>query len=189
MRTKIYTRTGDSGTSALFTGERRPKTDAVFDGLGATDELSAWLGLARAALAPDDSRLSRQLEIIQCRLQDVGSQIATPGGRAGAHALPDFGDTHTQQLESWIDAMDEQLPRLRAFILPGGGSAGATLHIARTVCRRAERRLAPLALSQQLPSSVFRFVNRLSDYLFTAARFAAHQAGQPDAFYTSASES
>ncbi|KAJ2432005.1 hypothetical protein GGF41_000265, partial [Coemansia sp. RSA 2531] len=147
---KVYTRTGDKGTSSLFTGERRSKDDAVFEALGNTDELSSMLGLAIAYLqaTPADTLISR-LEAIQCLLQDVGSNVATPLNTEKqtskiSRTRFDPDGYHCEQLEVWIDELSEGLPVHRSFILPSGGLAASTLHVARTVCRRAERSLIPL---------------------------------------------
>ncbi|KAJ2006989.1 hypothetical protein H4R26_001044 [Coemansia thaxteri] len=186
---KVYTRTGDKGTSSLFTGERRAKDDAVFAALGATDELSSVLGLAIAHLqdtAAGDPLIS-QLEAIQCLLQDVGSNVATP--ISSSHASPakinrtrfDPDGHHCSQLERWIDALDGGLPVHRSFILPSGGLAASTLHVARTVCRRAERSLVPL--KDDIDREALMFVNRLSDYLFVAARWTAMKQGVPERIY------
>eukprot|EP00729_Bicosta_minor_P004491 gene4491-35139_t len=188
-RFKIYTKTGDAGTTALFTGERRPKDDAEFEVLGATDELSSFIGLARAQLDSADSGsidLGEQLEDIQCTLQELGSHVATPRSK-GTHekrlARTEFSAERTDALEAWIDSMDESLPPLTNFILPSGGVAGATLHCCRSICRRAERAIVPLNRAGQIDPAAYKYLNRLSDYLFTAARFAAQQAGSEETIY------
>ena len=179
-----------SGESSLFTGERRLKNDATFDALGATDELSSFLGLARehctAAGAPANLiELSAQLEQTQCRLQELGSHFATPRdtGSEKRLARTPFAAEHTEQLEEWLDAMDEELPPLTNFILPSGGLAAATLHCCRSICRRAERASVPLIKAGQVDPAAYRFLNRLSDYLFTAARFAALKSGASETIY------
>ncbi|KAJ2400783.1 hypothetical protein GGI23_001820 [Coemansia sp. RSA 2559] len=186
---KVYTRTGDKGTSALFTGERRGKDDAVFEALGATDELSSMLGLAVAHLESQGSSstadLVKRLETIQCLLQDVGSNVATPvGSKALAKVRRtrfDVDGHHSRNLEAWIDEMSPALPVHRSFILPSGGLAAATLHVARTVCRRAERALVPLL--DDIDAETFAFVNRLSDFLFVAARWTAMAHGATEKIY------
>ena len=184
---KIYTKTGDEGTSSLYTGERRDKSDAVFEALGDTDELNSLIGVARehCRSLPDCEGLLGQLETIQSRLLDVGSAVATPPGKATATKVERaaFPTGPTEDLESWIDAYDETLPPLRNFILPSGGLAASFLHLARTTCRRAERRIVPLVREENIQTEVCVFMNRLSDYLFTAARFAARQAEEEEVVY------
>ncbi|KAJ1897497.1 hypothetical protein GGI03_002706 [Coemansia sp. RSA 2337] len=184
---KVYTRTGDKGTSSLFTGERRSKDDAVFEALGNTDELSSMLGLAIAYLqaTPADTLISR-LEAIQCLLQDVGSNVATPLNTEKQMSKVrrtrfDPDGYHCEQLEAWIDELSEGLPVHRSFILPSGGLAASTLHVARTVCRRAERSLIPL--KDDVDKETLMFVNRLSDFLFVAARWAAMKQGVTEKIY------
>lgn len=184
---KIYTKTGDQGTTSLFTGTRLPKDDAIFEALGTTDELSSFIGFARQYCASDQNGLADQLEQIQCILQELGSHIATP--RHDALASPArkertlFPETHTVALEQWIDKLDAQLPPLTTFILPSGGQAGAALHCARSVCRRAERTVVPLSRQGAIDPGAFKYLNRLSDYLFMAARFAAKHAGVMEVIY------
>ncbi|KAI9505295.1 Adenosylcobalamin biosynthesis, ATP:cob(I)alamin adenosyltransferase-like protein [Coemansia spiralis] len=176
---KVYTRTGDKGTSSLFTGERRGKDDAVFEALGTTDELSSTLGLAIAHLQTQQNekvdQLVSRLEIIQCLLQDVGSNVATPLKSNSQAKIKrtrfDADGHHCKSLELWIDEMSPDLPVHRSFILPSGGLAASTLHVARAICRRAERTLVPLI--DDIDKETFMFVNRLSDFLFVAARWAA----------------
>ncbi|KAF9153637.1 hypothetical protein BG015_003016 [Linnemannia schmuckeri] len=189
-RPKIYTKTGDKGTSALFTGERRPKNDVVFDALGTNDELSSSIGLAREFCLDQGEGVKGivgQLEQIQCLLQDVGSNIATPRDSATAPRLArtefDADGQHVEDLEAWIDAMDQELPPLTSFILPSGGKAAAALHVARSVSRRTERMVVPLAQEQRVDRSVAIYLNRLSDYLFTSGRYAAMKAGRQEVVY------
>ncbi|KAJ2486587.1 hypothetical protein IWW37_005565 [Coemansia sp. RSA 2050] len=184
---KVYTRTGDKGTSSLFSGERRAKDDAVFDALGNTDELSSMLGLAIAYLqsTPADSLIPR-LEAIQCLLQDVGSNVATPLSTEKQASKVrrtrfDPDGYHCTRLEQWIDELSEGLPVHRSFILPSGGLAASTLHVARTICRRAERSLIPL--KDEVDRETLMFVNRLSDFLFAAARWVAMTQGVPERIY------
>ena len=205
---KVYTRTGDEGTSMLFNAERRAKDDAVFQALGSTDELNACVGIARAhaedceAVAPLPGQqrvalhnplagLVEQLGAVQSRLFDVGSAVATPRSRSTdaqlrRAAFGDDGGSSAGELERWIDAMDAELPPLSNFILPGGGLVGASLHHARAVCRRAERDVVPLVREAECEAAVAVYLNRLSDYLFVAARFAARRIGEEDAVYQKA---
>ncbi|XP_040051845.2 corrinoid adenosyltransferase MMAB [Gasterosteus aculeatus] len=182
---KIYTKTGDKGFSSTFTGDRRPKEDHLFEALGNTDELSSAIGLAREFCLDKGHTFTYQLDKIQCILQDVGSNIATP--RSSARESHIKKTTFTAQpiadLENWIDTLTEELPPLTNFILPSGGKGSAALHLARTVCRRAERSVAPIVRSGEADPDVAKFLNRLSDYLFTAARYAAKKEGNEAKIY------
>jgi len=187
---KIYTKTGDGGRSSLFTGERRPKSDMVFEALGTTDELSSHLGLCREyALESDNSThpYIDQLQRIQCLLQDVGGCVATPRSSARqAHIekVQGLSQRHTLEIEEWIDEYSQLLPPLENFILPGGGKTSAALHVARSVCRRAERRISPLVDEGDVDPEVLRYVNRLSDFLFTIARLAARLDAKDETIYS-----
>lgn len=178
---------GDAGTTSLFNGVRASKDELYFAALGDVDELNAHLGLAREHCSLEGVGIEEQLVEIQSRLLDAGSAIATPQRSSSPERLLRTGfPDHTAQLEAWIDAMDDTLPQLRNFILPSGGLASAQLHVARTVCRRAERALVPLVREGDLDSGVSKYVNRLSDYLFVAARFAAAKAGKAEQVYKKA---
>jgi cob(I)alamin adenosyltransferase len=172
---KIYTRTGDAGETGLFDGRRVSKADPRVDAYGAIDETNAWLGLARASGL--DSELAGMLETIQRDLFAVGARLADPAQRIAervtkAAVRPDA----IAQMERWIDALEDGLPPLRRFILAGGSPAGAALHVARTVCRRAERRIVAIGPDAVEPE-VLAYVNRLSDFLFVLARAANQRAG------------
>ncbi|XP_037536364.1 corrinoid adenosyltransferase [Nematolebias whitei] len=182
---KIYTKTGDKGFSSTFTGERRPKEDNVFEALGNTDELSSAIGLAREFCFDKGHTFTYQLDKIQCILQDVGSNIATPQSSARESHLKrtKFNAQSVTDLETWIDRFTEELPTLTNFILPSGGKSSAALHFARTVCRRAERSVAPIVRSGEADPDVAKFLNRLSDYLFTVARYAAMKEGSEEKIY------
>ncbi|CAL1616014.1 unnamed protein product [Knipowitschia caucasica] len=182
---KIYTKTGDKGYSSTFTGERRPKENQVFDALGNTDELSSAIGLAREYCLEKGHAFTDQLDKIQCTLQDVGSNIATPPSSARDSHIKktQFTNSSTADLENWIDQFTEELPPLTNFILPSGGKSSASLHLARTICRRAERSVAPIVRSGEADPGVAKFLNRLSDYLFTVARYAAMKEGQMEKIY------
>jgi len=173
---KIYTKTGDSGDTGLFGGPRVRKDCPRIEAYGTVDELNAVLGLARCEpLALDfDALLAR----IQNDLFDVGAELATP--EAQTKQVPTIGATHITALETAIDHWEAVLTPLRQFILPGGSRAAAQLHVARTVCRRAERRVVTLAASETVSHALFVYLNRLSDLLFVLARAANHLGGQPD---------
>ncbi|KAE8634263.1 hypothetical protein XENTR_v10002245 [Xenopus tropicalis] len=139
---KIYTKTGDKGFSSTYTRERRPKDDLLFEALGDTDELNSAIGLAREFSLDANHIFVPELEKIQCMLQDVGSNIATPlsSARESHKVRTSFSAEPVQELEQWIDKYTSQLPPLTNFILPSGGKTSAALHVARAVCRRAERK-------------------------------------------------
>ncbi|XP_074062215.1 corrinoid adenosyltransferase MMAB [Macrotis lagotis] len=182
---KIYTKTGDQGFSSTFTGERRLKDDQVFDALGTTDELSSVIGLAIEVLTEKGHPFVQELEKVQCRLQDAGSAIATPRASAREAHLKctAFSEDAILDLERWIDVYTSQLPALTAFILPSGGKSSAVLHLCRAVCRRAERSVVPLVQAGQTDANVAKFLNRLSDYLFTLARYTAMKEGKEEKIY------
>ena len=174
---KIYTRTGDTGETSLFDGTRARKDDARVDAYGEVDELNAWLGLVRAA--PLDPALDEEVVAIQRDLFALGAQLADPADRLAPRVTKAvIGDDQVVRLEQLIDRLEEQLPPLRRFILAGGTPAGAALHIARTVCRRAERRI--VSLDPPVDPVLVRYVNRLSDLLFVLARAVNHQGHVPE---------
>jgi cob(I)alamin adenosyltransferase len=174
---KIYTRTGDAGETSLFDGSRVSKADRRVDAYGDVDELNAWLGLARAARL--DADLDQPLVRIQQDLFALGAQLADPGERIAERVRKaSLADADVERLEALIDRLESELPALRRFILAGGSPAGAALHVARTVCRRAERKIVSLT---PMPDAVFiKYVNRLSDLLFVVARVVNHRAGVPE---------
>ncbi|KAJ8286079.1 hypothetical protein GJAV_G00034310 [Gymnothorax javanicus] len=182
---KIYTKTGDKGFSSTFTGERRPKEDGVFEALGTTDELSCAIGLAREFCVEQGHAFTDELEKIQCVLQDLGSNIATPRSSARQSHIKKtvFSRQVVSDLETWIDKYTAELPPLTNFILPSGGKSSVALHVARSVCRRAERSVAPIVRSGEADAEVAQFLNRLSDYLFTVARYAAMKEGKKETIY------
>jgi cob(I)alamin adenosyltransferase len=176
----IYTRTGDGGETGLFDGTRVPKSDARVAAYGDVDELNAWLGLARSMLVADVGGagaigLPDMLERLQRDLFALGARLADP-----RHKIADrvtkaaIEPADITRLEEWIDSLEQELPPLRRFILPGGSRAGAALHVARTVCRRAER--AMVALGGVEPD-LLTYINRVSDLLFVMARAANHRQG------------
>lgn len=172
--TRIYTKTGDTGETGLFDGTRVSKADGRVDAYGAVDELNAWLGLARAEGL--DAELGDMLLTVQRDLFALGAHLADPRHRISARvSKASLGDEQITRLEQWIDRLEEELPPLRHFIVAGGSPAGAMLHLARTVCRRAERRIVSLGPDAVNPV-VVTYVNRLSDYLFVLARAVNHRA-------------
>jgi len=171
---KIYTRTGDDGTTALGTGERRKKYDLRIAAYGTLDEVNATLGIARLHTAEDPS-LDSALGRIQNDLFDVGADLCTPGkGKGPGGARLTVTDAQVTWLESEIDRLNAELAPLKSFVLPGGSAAAAYLHLARTVCRRAERLVAELKdkPGESVTPEVLKYVNRLSDFLFVASRYA-----------------
>ncbi len=182
---RIYTRSGDGGDTSLGDGTRTPKASARVELYGEVDELNSVLGCCVALLsrpdAPDTGALAADLAGIQSRMFDIGSILANPVQSARWAALPE-GDQPFEAvpLEKLIDAFDLTLSPLRNFILPGGSEAAAMLHVARSVCRRVERRAVALAAVEPIPAGAITYLNRLSDFLFTAARGANAAAGIPD---------
>jgi cob(I)alamin adenosyltransferase len=174
---KIYTRTGDTGDTSLFDGTRARKSDPRVDAYGEVDELNAWLGLSCASSL--DPALTEELTHLQRDLFALGAQLADPNEKIAARVTKAaLGDEDVARLEQLIDRLEAELPPLRRFILAGGAPAGAALHVARTVCRRAERRM--VALDPPVDPVLLRYVNRLSDLLFVLARVANHRAGVPE---------
>jgi cob(I)alamin adenosyltransferase len=173
---RIYTRAGDGGETGLWGGRRARKDDPRVEACGAVDELNAAVGWARA-LDPG-AEVDAVLEAVQRDLLQVGADLADPGGRDGA--APRLGPDRVRALEEAIDRLDARLPRLDRFILPGGSPAGAALHVARTVGRRAERRVVALAGREAVNPQVIAYLNRLSDLLFVLARTANRAAGIPE---------
>jgi cob(I)alamin adenosyltransferase len=175
---KIYTRTGDSGDTGLFDGTRVSKADRRVAAYGEVDELNAWLGLVVSGT--DDAVLRERLLQIQRDLFALGSRLADPARRiAGRVTKVGISADHVARLEGWIDELDAGLPPLRRFILAGGAETGAALHVARTICRRAERTMVELG-EDAFEIELLQYVNRLSDLLFTMARAANHRAGVPE---------
>jgi cob(I)alamin adenosyltransferase len=172
---RIYTRTGDDGTTALGSGERRPKYDLRIAAYGTIDELNACLGIARLHTA-DAPAMDAMLARIQNDLFDLGADLCTPEsakGKGPDGARLAVSDAQVTRLEQEIDALNAELSPLRSFVLPGGTPAAASLHLARTVCRRAERLIVELAHKpgESFSAAALKYVNRLSDLLFVASRF------------------
>lgn len=179
---KIYTRTGDRGRTALFGGGRVSKADRRVEAYGAVDELNAVIGWAATQVNASERGWQERLEQIQSDLFAIGAHLATPipSGRRRRPALPDLPVEAIEQFEHWMDEADTTLPPLRAFILPGGNAGGAALHIARTVCRRAEREVVRLDETEPVDPVIVKYLNRLSDLLFVAARSVNHAGGAPE---------
>lgn len=174
---KIYTRTGDGGETALFDNSRVSKADPRVDAYGEVDELNAWLGSVLANRVDPD--IDESLTRIQRDLFAVGARLADPSERIAERVTKAFiDDADIERLEHLIDRHEQELPPLTRFILAGGSTAGAGLHVARTVCRRAERRI--VALVPPPDPLIIRYMNRLSDLLFVLARVVNHRAGQPE---------
>ena len=171
---KIYTRTGDAGETSLFGGARVPKSDARIEAYGTVDELNSFLGVARATWSA--SPIDAQLAAAQSDLFEIGAHLASPG----TSRFPGVDVARIEELEHGIDAMEAELAPLKSFILPGGSLAASQLHIARVVCRRAERLVVALGDESAATKSSIAYLNRLSDYLFVAARFANHRFGVDD---------
>lgn len=177
---KIYTKTGDKGQTSLLRGGRVPKHHPRVEVYGTMDELNSQIGLVRAM--NEDDAVEQRLAWLQERLHVLCSDVAAPPSSTEEDArIPRIQDENITHLEHEIDAMDEDMPALTHFILPGGSPAGASLHIARTICRRGERRLTEIVeLGEPINEASLRFVNRLSDYLFTLARWTNHRAGNAE---------
>lgn len=187
MSQKIYTRKGDLGETSLFTGQRVKKNNPLMDALGNVDECNSAIGLA-ISLLPNDAifdDIINQLEIIQHALFDVGAAIATPRSSATPVKIKKTRFDHEEiaLLEKWIDEMTLQLPELKTFILPGGHPSGAQIHVARSVCRRAERTIIFLKDDADISQDIYIYLNRLSDYLFTVSRKINFLCNSPETFW------
>ena len=172
--TKIYTRTGDGGSTGLADGSRVPKDSPLVEAIGAVDELNSALGVLLAEPMPDDIRSC--VTDVQHDLFDLGGELSKPGH-------PILTEAYVSRLERSLDAFNKDLPPLKDFILPGGSRAAALAHAARTVCRRAERRLVTLARKKAAPPCAVRYLNRLSDLLFVLARALNRSAGSGDVLW------
>jgi cob(I)alamin adenosyltransferase len=179
MAQRIYTKTGDAGDTGLFGGGRVPKAHPRVEAYGAVDELNAVLGWVRTTAA--EPTIRARLPQVQADLFAIGAHLATdvPAGRTGP-ALPPLPAPRIGVLEAWIDEAEAALPELRSFILPGGSAGGAALHVARTVCRRAERRTVELAAGDDVAPDILVYLNRLSDLLFVLARLENRHAGETE---------
>ncbi|MCW5942312.1 MAG: cob(I)yrinic acid a,c-diamide adenosyltransferase [Fimbriimonadaceae bacterium] len=173
---RIYTRSGDGGETGLYGGSRVAKTNPRIHAVGEIDELNAHVGSARAACA--ESFLGARLGEVQHRLFDLGAEVGCAPD--AEFAVESVGDPDCEELEADMDRMDASLEELKTFVLPGGSEPAARLHLARAVCRRAERALWALAEVEAVRPEPLRYLNRLSDWLFVAARYANHHARVPD---------
>jgi cob(I)alamin adenosyltransferase len=174
---KIYTKTGDDGSTGLFGGGRVRKSDARIECYGTVDELNAAIGIARVVAG---GSIAKALARVQHELFVVGSHLATPEDSPSTRSLPSLEDAVVGRLEMEIDAAEAELEPLRSFILPGGSELAARLHFSRTVCRRAERILVNFAMDRPVSGTIVTYMNRLSDWLFVMARLANRRAGVAD---------
>ena len=179
MKSNLYTRTGDMGTTALVGGQRISKSATRLEAYGTVDELNSWLGLLTATPGMPDDDL-KLLTTVQHRLFNLGAYLATPVEPGQMPQVNGLSRKAVNNLERAIDRLDIATPALKSFILPGGTQLAAMTHIARTVCRRAERRVITLAEQEYVDTDLVRYLNRLSDYLFTLARYLNHLQGVKD---------
>lgn len=180
---KIYTKTGDKGETSLYGGTRVSKAAARVESYGTLDELNAFIGLAKAEIS--DEKVSNQLQKIQFDLFTVGSEAATPtdklllaNGKSRLDVM--ISEKEITELELWMDDFDAELEPLKFFILPSGGKAAATIHVCRTVCRRAERSMVFLNETEEVRPELIKYLNRLSDYLFVLARYISKISGEKE---------
>lgn len=176
MAIKIYTKTGDKGSTSLIGGTKVPKSDVRIETYGTVDELNSWIGLINDQLGDEEFRPI--LREVQDRLFTIGSSLATDAEKEPKMKLPDLLPADIEFLEKKIDEMTAQLPPMKSFILPGGHPTVSTIHVVRCVCRRAERLAVGMQQSDLfIDPQVIQYLNRLSDYLFTLARYAAQKLG------------
>jgi cob(I)alamin adenosyltransferase len=179
MAQKIYTKTGDAGKTSLIGGTKIPKSHLRIESYGTVDELNSYIGLVNDLLSDEQSRIT--LKEIQDRLFTIGSSLACDPEKAPAMKIPDLKESDVSWLENEIDRMNELLPEMKFFILPGGHPTVSTIHICRCVCRRAERIAVHLHEEQLFVDPlVIKYLNRLSDYLFVLSRYAAHLLQVPE---------
>lgn len=178
MKSNLYTRTGDAGTTSLVDGSRTSKDHPRVEAYGDIDELSSVMGLVGSLKeCPDEVR--GQIREIQNELFNIGSYLATPVSNGSEKRLEGIDNAITR-LEGWIDTLDEQTPKIRQFILPGGCEGAVRCHVSRTVCRRAERKVITLSRDSYVDPQLLAYLNRLSDYLFIAARFLNFLSGEKE---------
>lgn len=191
-RMKLYTRTGDDGTTGLFSGTRVNKDHPRIEAYGTVDELNACIGLVCSACSPAKPFEKRLLEIlsqIQSRLFDIGADLATPEGSRNESRIRRVDEGMIAEAEAWIDEIDGGNAPMRHFVMPGGSELAARLHLARTVCRRAERLMVALSHTESVSAPAICYVNRLSDLLFAMSRRANKEAGVEDVPWIPAKES
>ena len=186
MTFKIYTKTGDKGETSLYGGTRVSKAAARVESYGTLDELNAFIGLAKAEIS--DEKVLSQLQKIQFDLFTVGSEAATPTDKMllanGKNRLDlMISEKEIIELELWMDDFDAELEPLKFFILPSGGKAAATVHVCRTVCRRAERAMVFLNETEEVRPELIKYLNRLSDYLFILARYISKISGEKEEYW------
>jgi len=182
---KVYTRTGDGGETSLCNGSRTFKDSLRVEAYGSVDELSSYVGLVVVKTVHADVKF--HLIEIQKDLHALGANLAMPGVMSQAHIgkerkqkIPKIDDIKIKNLENWIDKYDRELPKLNKFILSGGIETATLLHVARSICRKAERRIVSLKRHEEIDKNILKYINRLSDYLFTAARLVSHRSGKED---------
>jgi cob(I)alamin adenosyltransferase len=184
---RVYTKFGDRGQTALVGGRTVSKADARVESYGEVDELNATIGWARTTLSSLPKEAAQRLDVIFARIQNelfnLGSLLATKPEDLRP-TQPRIEERHITQLEQDLDTLNDTLPDLTSFVLPGGGTTGAALHLSRTVCRRAERRVVALAAHEEVPGEAIQYLNRLSDALFVFARWAAVQGNVPEVLWT-----
>ncbi len=186
MTFKIYTKTGDKGETSLYGGTRVSKAAARVESYGTLDELNAFIGLAKAEIS--DEKVLSQLQKIQFDLFTVGSEAATPTDKMllanGKNRLDlMISEKEITELELWMDDFDASLEPLQFFILPSGGKAAASIHVCRTVCRRAERTMVFLNETEEVRPELIKYLNRLSDYLFILARYVSKISGEKEEYW------
>lgn len=186
MTFKIYTKTGDKGETSLYGGTRVSKAAARVESYGTLDELNAFIGLAKAEIS--DEKVLSQLQKIQFDLFTVGSEAATPTDKLilanGKNRLDlVISEKEILELEHWMDDFDAELEPLKFFILPSGGKAAASVHVCRTVCRRAERAMVFLNETEEVRPELIKYLNRLSDYLFILARYISKISGEKEEYW------
>lgn len=179
MAFKIYTKTGDKGATSLIGGVRVPKNHIRIESYGTVDELNSYLGMVNDMCA--NPEIDEWLREIQDRLFTIGSVLATNPEKEVKMKLPDLHDADVEWLEKNIDKMNEVLPEMRSFIIPGGNLAASTCHVARCVCRRAERLCVGMVNEEEaVPELILKYLNRLSDFLFVLARYIGFKANAPE---------
>lgn len=179
---KIYTKTGDDGTSGLIGGTRVQKSDERLEAYGTVDELNSWIGTISTGVS--DNIVCNTLEMVQNKLFIIGSHLATDESKSDLKTRLQCSANDAVELELEIDRMNSMLPALNSFILPGGDQLSGFCHIARTVCRRAERRIIALSSGVEVNENILVFINRLSDYLFVLSRFLNHTMGKKEKLWT-----